>query len=233
MVKGPQIIIESWEGRNNAIENWDAFRKLGNYRNLATVWLTATRGTMQTKVAFNWMNIAAGFNQPLAKIMVEGCEVGAAYNYGFAQILSNPQFQKWPYILTVEEDNTAPANGLQLLYQSIQEVDAVSGLYWIKGPGGCPQIWGNPNEEGFAPQTPLVDTIQRCNGIGMGFALWKMEMFRHPGFEFGNWFKTMNENGMCQTQDLYFWAKAKELGFKCAVDTRVKCGHVDAEGEIW
>jgi hypothetical protein len=233
MPKGPAIIVENWEGRNNAAENWEAFKKLGTYRNLATVWLTVTRGTMQTKIAFNWFNIAAGFNQPLARVCVEGCEVAAGYNYGITQILSNPQMQRFPYLLTVEEDNTAPPNALHLLYQSIQEVDAISGLYWLKGAGGCPQIWGNPNEDGFSPQTPMVDAVQRCGGIGMGFALWKLEMFKHSGFEFGNWFKTVNDQGMNMTQDLYFWANARKLGFKCAVDTRVKCGHVDEEGTIW
>lgn len=233
MTKGPYILVENWEGKNNAAENWERFKQLGTYRNLSTVWLTATRGTMQTKVAFNWINIAAGFNQPLARVCVEGCEVGAAYNYGIAQILAHPQLSKFEYLLTVEEDNTAPPDALQKLFISIAEVDAVSALYWIKGANGCPQIWGNPNEEGFAPQSPLVDAVQRCNGIAMGFALWKLKMFKDPGFEYGQWFKTVNEDGMNMTQDLYFWAKAKKLGYKCAVDTRVKVGHVDQDGVIW
>jgi len=234
-MKGPAIIVENWEGKNNSPENYERFKKLGTYRNLNTIWVTPTRGTMQTKVAFNWMNIAGGFNQGLAKIMIEACEVGAAYNYAIKEILANPGFKSFPYMLTVEEDNTAPPDGLHKLFESIQEYDAVCGLYWLKGPGGCPQIWGDGKSDNFAPQAPIADTIQKCSGIGMGFALWRLDMFRHPGFTYGEWFKTaatVEEGGPC-TQDLYFCRNATKLGFKFAVDTRVKCGHVDSEGVIW
>ena len=229
MPRGPAIIVENFEGSNNTPENYAKYKEMGLYRNLATVWVTPTRGTMQTKVAFNWMGIAGGFNQPLCKVCVEGCEVGAAYNFAIKEILANPALKNFQYLLTVEEDNTAPPDGLHKLYQSIQEYDAVSGLYWTKGPGGVPQIWGDGNPASFVPQTPLVDKIQRCSGIGMGFALFRLEMFRHKDFDYGAWFCTKDG---C-TQDLYFWKKAAPLGFKCAVDTRVRCGHVDSEGVIW
>jgi hypothetical protein len=229
MTRGPSIIVENWEGKSNCEENYAKYKEMGLYRNLATVWITPTRGTMQTKVAFNWMGIAGGFNQPLAKMCIEGCEVGAAYNYAIKEILANPGLKNFQYILTVEEDNTAPPDALHKLYQSIQEYDAVSGLYWTKGAGGAPQIWGNGDPSNFIPQTPLPETIQRCSGVGMGFCLFRIAMLRDPRFECGAWFRTAEG---C-TQDLYFWKKAAPFGFKCAVDTRVKVGHVDVEGVIW
>ena len=233
---GPRIIIENFEGKNNLPERYEAFKKMGTYRNMNTIMVIPARGKTLTKIAVNWMNLAGGFNSALVRIVVEGCEVGHAYNYALKAILSDPTLQKFPYILTLEEDNVVPADGLQKLLTSIQEYDAVSGLYWLKGPGGCPQIWGDPKQPvTFAPQLPIPDTLQRCNGIGMGFAVWRTDMFRNPGFTFGEWFKTtvFPPEGPC-TQDLFFCKRAGELGYKFAVDTRVKVGHVDLEtGEIW
>jgi hypothetical protein len=236
MISGPKIVIENFEGKNNLPERYESFRQMGTYRNLNTICVIPTRGKMLTKVALSWMNLAGGFNSAMVRMMVEGCEVGAAYNYALKVILTEPTLQKFPYILTLEEDNTPPPDGLQKLLTSVQEYDAVSGLYWLKGSGGCPQIWGDPKQPGtFAPQLPIPDSLQRCNGIGMGFAIWRLDMFRNPGFTFGEWFKTAATppDGPC-TQDLYFCKKAGELGYKFAVDTKVKVGHVDVEsGEVW
>lgn len=227
----PRIIIENWEGKNNTEERYKKYKELGLYRNLATIWVTPTRGKTLTKIAFNWMNVIGGFNQALVKFCVECMEVGAAYNFALKEIFANPQFKNFQYLFTVEEDNTVPPDALIKLYESIQEYDAVSGLYWLKGPDGVPQIWGDPlTKDNFVPQKPIPDTIQRCNGIGMGCALWRLDMFKNPGFTYGEWFKT--GNGM--TQDLYFCKNATALGYKFAVDTRVKVGHVDMEsGDIW
>lgn len=225
-----KIFIENYEGKNNSPERYAAWNQLGLYRNLSTVLVCPTRGKCFTRVAFSWMNLIGGFNAPLAKICVEQYEVGEAYNQMLIQILTNDAFKNYQYLLTLEEDNTVSHDSLLKLYQNIEKYDAISGLYWLKGPDGCPQIWGDPTDKNsFAPQAIGTERIQECNGIGMGFALWRLDMFKNPGFEFGKWFKT----GDGMTQDLYFWKKAKDLGYRCAVDTDCKIGHVDEDGNIW
>ena len=68
----------------------------------------------------------------------------------------------------------------------------------------------------------------------MGFTLFKLDMFRNPGFEFGKWFCTQTEPGKVCTQDLYFFGNAAKLGYKFASDNRVKVGHFDqSTGTIW
>lgn len=232
---GPKIIIEHYEGKHNTPERYAEWQKLGHYRNLNTVWVTPTRGTCGTRVAFSWMNVMGGFNAALAKMCVEGLEVGKAYNEALIQILSHPALTKFQYVLTCEEDNTPPPDGLLKLFESIQHYDAVGGLYWTKGEGGVPMIWGDPATPfTYAPQPVKKDTLQECNGLGMGFTLFRLDMFRNPGFAFGQWFKTVGENGEMMTQDLYFFKKAAELKYKFAVDTRVKVGHYSADdGVIW
>jgi len=224
-----KIIIENYEGRHNTPARYEAWDKLGLYRDLSTIWVTPTRGSCGTRVAFSWMNVVGGFNQPLCKLLAEGFEVGDAYNKMIVQILQTPQLAKFKYLLCVEEDNSPPADGLLKLYEGIQDYDAVGGLYWIKGEGGVPMIWGDPKVPyTYVPQTPIKDSIQQCNGLGMGFTLFRMDMFKNPGFEFGQWFKT----GGGMTQDLYFFKRAAELGYKFAVDTRVKVGHYDIQNSI-
>jgi hypothetical protein len=230
----PAIYIENYEGKNNTPEKYERFKQMGHYRNMNTVWLTPTRGLIPARVIPSWMGLVAGFNCAMVRIFIEKMEVGEAYNAGLVQILTNPFLRDFPYILTVEEDNTPPHDGFLKLLDGIQEYDAVSGLYWTKGEDGVPQIWGEPKSPNtYTPQKPIPNTLQRCNGIGMGFALWRTEMFKDSKFEFGHWFKTVGDKGV-MTQDLYFWQKASELGYKCAVDTRVKVGHYDHNsGIIW
>lgn len=231
-----KIIIENPEGINNLPERYQAWTKLGLYRDLSTVWVTPTRGTMGTRVAFNWMNVMGGFNAPLCKFCVEAFEVGYAYNEALKHILATPALAKFKYLLTVEEDNMAPVNGLLHLYDSIQHYDAVGGLYWTKGESGVPMIWGDVGTpENYAPQTPIPDTIQPCNGLGMGFTLFRMDMFKDPRFTPGQWFKTGGDKDLeMMTQDLYFFRAAARLGYKFACDTRCKIGHIDMNtGIVW
>jgi len=229
-----KIYIENYEGKLNTNERYQKWATLGLYRNLNTIWVTPTRGSCGTRVAFSWMSVQSAPNGALAKMCVEGFEVGTAYNEAVKSILSSPHLSNFPYLLTVEEDNTPPVDGLLKLYESIQEYDVVGGLYWTKGEGGSPMIWGDPTTDAFTPQAPLQDKVQQCNGLGMGFTLFRMDIFRNPGFEFGQWFKTVGEKGQMMTQDLYFFQKAKSLGYKFASDNRVKVGHYDqTTGVIW
>lgn len=234
MPEKPIVLIDNIEGKNNTPEKYQRFKEMGHYRNLNTVWITPTRGMIPAQVIPSWMGMMTGFNSAMCRIFSIRQEVGHAYNNAIVQVLTNPQLSAFPYILTVEEDNTPPMDGFIKLLEGIQEYDAVSGLYWTKGEDGVPQIWGDPAiKNNFAPQKPIPGGLQRANGIGMGFALFRTEMFRNPGFEFGNWFKTLADEKGVMTQDLYFCKRAGELGYKFAVDTRVKVGHLDSEGVIW
>lgn len=228
-----KIFIENYEGKHNSPERYAEWAELGHYKNNDTIWVTPTRGKCFTRVAFSWCNVIAAPNSKLVRMCIEGYEVGEAYNQALIQILSTPILASFKYILCVEEDNTPPSDGLLKLIQSIQKYDGVSGLYWLKGPDGCPQIWGDPKEPFTYQPQPIREEVQEANGLGMGFTLFRLDMFRNAGFQFGKWFKTFAEGSQVSTQDLYFCKRAAELGYKFAVDCRVKVGHVDDEGVIW
>ena len=67
----------------------------------------------------------APMNQKFIRTFVIGMEVGAAYTQAIEQILANPVLRNWKYILTLEEDNMPPPDGLLKLYESMDKFDVV------------------------------------------------------------------------------------------------------------
>lgn len=214
-------------------------REGNTYRDLSTIWITPTRGTLKPRVVSAWMAMIRPMNQPfLGPLFIEHAEVGDAYQKSFEMILDNPELSKWKYILTVEEDNLPPQDGVMKLYESIEEgYDCVAGLYWTKGEGGQPMIYGNPAvmPRNFVPQIPQPDTLQHCNGLGMGFNLWRIDSFKGKLKGMPRpWFRTVQEKNAQFTQDLWFYNEAAKFGYKVACDTRVKVGHLDVNtGIVW
>lgn len=201
------------------------------YEDLSTIWLTATRGSIPADVLPSWFSIQRPMNQPVVNIFVKNQEVGEAYNSAIEQIAKDPKLGKFKYILTLEEDNVPPPDGLLKLYESIKDFDAVGGLYWTKGEAGQPMIYGSPEEfpTNFRPQVPIPNAVQRCNGLGMGFTLFRMSMFKDPSIK-----RPLFQTSPNATQDLYFFKNAAKRGYRFASDNRVKVGHYDPNtGVTW
>ncbi len=192
-------------------------------------------------------------NVPVLDMVVGGYEVGEAYNIAIESILSNPALADFKYILTIEDDNLVPyipntQGPLMMLYEDIEKgYDVVGGLYWTKGLPSLPLIYGDPKEKPdskagyFKVRYPSAKKgdggwkdgdLVECNGMGMGFTLFKLDIFRDQRLT-KPWFKTVteqtNSGPKIYTQDLYFFEKVKKLGYKVAIDTRVKVGHLDVK----
>lgn len=245
MTTTPQIIIGgTLEGRHNADLEAAAARITAGkaYRDVSTVCVIPTRGMIPARVVESWWGLINPMNQPFIRIMVRGMEVGDAYNAAIEMILAHEQLSKWKYVLTLEEDNMPPPDGLLRLIEAMNEerhYAAIGGLYWTKGEGGQPMIYGNPaGIIDFAPQVPVPDAVQECNGLGMGFTLFDLDVFRDERIP-RPWFKTVAEwspetGGQVGTQDLYFFKHAREAGYRVASDNRVRVGHYDhKEDMIW
>lgn len=207
-----------------------------SYRDLSTVCVIPTRGLIAAKVVQAWLSLATPMNQKFTRFFMEKLEVGDAYNQAIETILAHPELSKWKYLLTLEDDNAPPPDGLLRLYESIDKYDAISGLYFVKGETGAAMIYGDPKNmpQDFIPQVPIPETVQECNGIGMGFALWRLAMFKKM---VKPWFRTLQSfvpgKGMqAATQDLYFCAEARKHGYRFAVDTRVRVGHWDDANQV-
>lgn len=238
----PAVIIENLNlGLHNAnlAATVERLNKGKTYRDLSTIIICPTRGMIPDRVVQSWMGLIKPMNQKvIGPIFIRGYEVGEAYNMGINMVLSNPDLAKWKYILTIEEDNLPPPDGLMKLYESMDEYDVVGGLYWTKGEGGQPMIYGDPAVQplNFVPQVPKPETVQPANGLGMGFNLWKIEMFKDEKLP-KPWFQTLNsfvpgQGVRSYTQDLYFFENAGKVGYKFACDTRVRVGHLDPASDV-
>lgn len=202
------------------------------YKDLSTVWVTPIVGALHHRVVSSWISLQRPMNQRIfGPLFIEGKEVGAAYQAAVEMILGHPELSKWKYMLTLEQDNCPPGDGLLKLYESIDKYDVVSGLYWTKGEAGMPMVYGHPKSmpKSFAPQIPSVDAVEEWNGLGMGFTLFKIDIFRKLK---PPWFRTVQEHGKCYTQDLFFFENAGREGFRFACDSRVKVGHFDAQNNM-
>lgn len=238
MSTGPTIIIGDQEGAHNTELAASVARlsKAKSYRDLSTICVVPTRGVIPARVVERWMGMMTPMNQKFIRIFVERYEVGAAYNAAVELILNHPDLSTWKYMLTLEEDNSPPADGLLRLYESMDAYAAVGGLYWTKGEEGQPMIYGAP--EGilnFVPQLPRAGEVQECNGLGMGFTLFRLDALRdiEPP-----WFETVQEitpsGARAYTQDLHFFERFRKAGHRVACDTRVRVGHFDAvSGQMW
>lgn len=236
----PTILVPDNAGVHNTSDYVARLEKEKTYRDLSTIIVCPTRGMIPARIVQSWQGLIRPMNQKVVgPIFMENMEVGEAYNSVIKMILEHPDLSQFKFMLTIEEDNAPPADGLMKLYESIDTYDAVGGLYWTKGEGGQPMCYGNPAQMplNFIPQIPAPDSITPCNGLGMGFTLFRLEMLRDKRFDYGNWFKTKGEvtpggGAIVMTQDLYFFQKACELGYKFACDSRVKVGHYDVANQL-
>lgn len=240
MTAEPQIIVGGDPGRHNADPaSVERVRQGRGYRDLSTVCVIPTVGGIEPRVVESWWELMPPMNQAFRRVFISGLEIADAYNRAIETILEHPVLSRYTYVLTLEQDNMPPARGLIKLCASIEGFAAVSGLYWVKGEEGEPMIFGKPGETPmFAPQVPRPDTIQECNGVGMGFTLFDLDLFRDERVP-RPWFRSFQayspENGPWEyTQDLYFFKNIRRLGYRVACDTRVKVGHYDASsGIVW
>lgn len=236
----PAIFVPDNAGIHNASDYAARLEKEKTYRDLSTVIVCPTRGMIPARIVQSWQGLIRPMNQKVVgPIFMEGMEVGEAYNQVIQMILENPELKEYKFLLTIEEDNAPPPDGLIKLYESIDDYDAVGGLYWTKGEMGQPMCYGDPKVMplNFIPQVPAPNTVTPCNGLGMGFTLFRMEMLKDTRFEYGNWFKTKQEvvegvGAQVYTQDLWFFQKARNLGYKFACDARVRVGHYDTQQQI-
>lgn len=207
------------------------------WKHQRVIMVIPASATIPTKVYLSHCALIFPPNQGAHRIAAIGEEVGVAYSNSIESVLATPELNNWEYLLTVEHDNCPAPDGLLKLIARIEEhpeFAAIGGLYWTKGPGGVPQIWGDPTDPriNFRPQPPRTDGgLVECCGTGMGFTLFRLSMFKDSRLA-RPWFKTKAGIEGVGTQDLVFWADARKYGYRCAIDCSVLVGHYDLEGKF-
>jgi hypothetical protein len=230
-------------GLNSGVHNEDLFSSSARIKKGATwkkqriITLIPAGQMISTKVYLSHCGLIFPPNQPSFRMASIGMEVGEAFSQTVEDILNHPELSQWEYILTIEHDNIPPADGILKLIERMEqhpEYACIGGLYWTKGEGGVPQIWGDPKDTtlNFRPQMPDPNGgLVECCGTGMGFNLWRISMFKDPKLR-KPFFRTRAGVEGVGTQDLYFWEDARKYGYRCAIDCSIKVGHYDHVSDI-
>lgn len=234
------LIVQDFAGAHNADQNATRARliKGGSWKRQRIIVVLPAGAMMSSKVALSHWNLAFPPNNGVMRILAEGDEVGVAYTQALEQVLAHPELSQWEYLLSIEHDNLPPSDGVIKLLERMEahpELSAISGAYYTRGEGGVLQAWGDPNEPvvNFRPQLPVPGELVECCGLGQGFCLYRLSMFKDARLR-KPWFKTLAGKEGVSTQDLYFWSDARKYGYRCAVDCGCLVGHMDlTTGVIW
>ncbi len=231
----PQL-VEAGIHNQDLAKSTQRIIKGGSWKKQRIVSLIPASEMIPTKVYLSHCGLMFPPNQSVHRMAAIGMEVGLAFSDSIAQILEHPELGSWEYLLTIEHDNIPPADGVIKLLKRMEdhpEFACIGGLYWTKGEGGVPQIWGDPKDPvlNFRPQPPVTGQLVECCGTGMGFNLWRMSMFKDPKLR-KPWFKTIAGPEGIGTQDLHFWGDARKHGYRCAIDCDVLVGHYSHQDDI-
>jgi hypothetical protein len=217
------------------------------FRDCSTIIVIPSREpAIHHKVVSALQGLIAPMNQKRAVMFCIGDEVGVAYDRMIADILAHPELSKWRYVMTIESDNLPPQDAHIRLLESIEftKWDAVSGLYHTKGEYNMPLALGSAAKYAqtgvldFAPidvrEILAAGQLVETNGIPMGCALWRMDLFRQvPRPHFVTVADVIPDKGpVGYTQDLFFCKNAKGMGKRFGIDARVRVGHMDLATQV-
>ena len=222
----PQIIMPDVGAHNRDLAaTRTRLLKGQSYRDLSTVCvipLHPGREGIHPRVVQAWMNLMPPMNQKFTRIFMTGMEVGDAYTAAVESILAHPELSTWRYMLTLEDDNLPrPTACSSCTSRSRQaRMPPWAGSIGPRGVGAMPMIYGDPAvmPRNFIPQLPMPEAVQPCNGLGMGFTLFRLSIFKDPKF-MKPWFKTVQElvpgkGYQSYTQDLWAFSKMAEPGIQ-------------------
>ncbi len=232
MSSKPQLVgIDSGVHNSNLDKTRTRLMKGGSWKRQNVVMVIPAAEMIPTKVYLSHCGLIFPPNNGQYRMAAVGMEVGEAFSNAIEQILLTPGLCDYQYLLSIEHDNIPPPDGLIKLLERMEnhpEYAAISGAYFTKGEGGVLQAWGDPKDSlNYRPQLPDPNGgLVECNGLGMGFCLFRLSMFKDERLR-RPWFKTLKGEGGISTQDLYFWGDAKKNGYRCCVDCSVRVGHYD------
>jgi len=196
------------------------------YQDRSHAVLTATRGALHVDAYQSHLQMLPVTNAKFLRIINAGDEVAIAYNKMFKALIDYPE--KMRYAVTLEDDMIPPQDALTKLVESMEahpEMSGISALYYTKSHPKIPLVLGHPEvAQDASPRNPTG--FVECNIIPQGLGIFRASMFRELPYP---WFQTTRES-----QDVYFCRRARDKGYRFAVDCNIRAGHLDVvTGEIF
>lgn len=145
--------------------------------------------------------------------------------------------QNAKYIFWLDDDVVAPGDAFLKLYR--HQKDIINGVYWSKSNPPMPLLFRN-HLEGPYWDWHVGDLIE-IDAAGNGLTLVKTDVYRTILDKVGGpcysvdyaSFPGAKKGGPNNTEDLYFYWKAREAGFKIWADTSVQAMHFDKTNNVF
>jgi len=141
------------------------------------------------------------------------------------------------YIYWLDDDVIAPPDSFLKMYY--QNRDIINGVYWAKSNPPMPLLFRG-HLEGPYWDWHVGDFIE-IDAAGSGLTLVKTDVYRKMQKELGGpWYSVdygsfpgiVPDKAHNNTEDLYFYWKAKKLGYKVWADTSIQALHYDKFGKM-
>jgi len=140
------------------------------------------------------------------------------------------------YIYWLDDDVIPPPDAFLKMYMA--QKDIVNGVYWSKSNPPMPLLFRN-HLEGPYLDWHVGDFIE-IDAAGNGLTLVKTDVYRKISETVGGpWystdytsFKNATQSAANNTEDLYFYWKAKKAGFKVWADTSIQAYHYEKHSQV-
>ena len=140
------------------------------------------------------------------------------------------------YIYWLDDDVIAPPDSFLKMYN--QQKDIINGVYWSKSSVTMPLIFRN-HLEGPYWDWHVGDLIE-IDAAGNGLTLVKTDVYRKIQKDLGEpWYSVeyasfpgIKQTPYNNTEDLYFYWKARQAGYKIWADTSIQALHYDKTNQV-
>lgn len=140
------------------------------------------------------------------------------------------------YIYWLDDDVIAPPDAFLKLYN--HQKDIINGVYWSKSNPPMPLLFRN-HLEGPYWNWHVGDLIE-IDAAGNGLTLVKTDVYRKISETVGGpWYSVdyasfpgVKQTPYNNTEDLYFYWKARQAGYKIWADTSVQAPHYDKTNQV-
>ena len=137
-------------------------------------------------------------------------------------------------VMWIDSDMKLPRDALVKLAADMDETgaDLISGLYFTRRypkikPVAFKRTWYDVKDDGSISTgadffLDYPEGLSEIEAAGMGCCLMTVDLIKRVGENFGSPFQPLESMG----EDIAFCIRAKKLGARMLLDSRVKCGHM-------
>lgn len=188
-------------------------------------------------VSTYFMQTVAAMQYPLVTSKVENVVLNKKIDDARNEIVEEALRQGAQYIFWLDDDVVTPGDSFLKLYR--HQKDIVNGVYWSKSNPSMPLLFRG-HLEGPYWDWHVGDFIE-IDAAGNGLTLVKTDVYRKIQKELGEpWYSVdyasfpgLTKGGANNTEDLYFYWKARQAGYKIYADTSVQGMHYDSTNKVF